>query len=87
MTIKASAQESTEQVAGKAREAVDKAEEYAREYASQADERVREAAARGRRRADDGLDRVSGYVRDNPLISMGIAFVVGALSSTLARRR
>ena len=84
MATKASGQD---QFADKAHEAVDKAGEYAREYASQADERVREAAAQGRRRADDGLDRVNSYVRENPLISIGIAFVVGALSSSLVRRR
>ena len=94
MVVKASGHETTDQVAGKAHEAVDraagtarKAEEYAREHASHADTRVREAAAVGRQRADDMLDRVNSYVRDNPLMSIGIAFVVGALYSSLTRRR
>lgn len=94
MAKKASGHETTDQVAGKAHEAVDKAaettgkaEEYAREHAAHADERVREAAAHGRQRADDVFDRVNGYVRDNPLMSIGIAFIAGALYSSLTRRR
>lgn len=94
MVTKASGHETTEQVAHKAHEAVDraaesagKAEEYARDHASQADERVREASAHGRQRADDLLDRVNSYVRENPLMSIGIAFVAGALYSSLSRRR
>ncbi|SEO48503.1 DUF883 family protein [Aquisalimonas asiatica] len=94
MATKASGHQTTDQVAGKAHEAVDKAaetagkaEEYAREQASHADERVRDAAAQGRQRADDVLDRVNTYVRENPLMSIGIAFVAGALYSSLTRRR
>ncbi len=94
MTMQSSGHETTNQVAGKVHEAVDrvaetagKAEEYTRQHASQADERVREAAAHGRERADDLLERMNGYVRDNPLMSIGIAFVAGALYSSLTRRR
>ena len=94
MTMQSSGHETTSQVAGKVHEAVDraaetagKAEEYTRQHASQADERVREAAAHGRERADDLLERMNGYVRDNPLMSIGIAFVAGALYSSLTRRR
>lgn len=94
MATKPSGRETTEQVADKAHEAVDKtaetagkAEEYARAHASHADERVREAAAHGRRRADDVLDRVNTYVGENPLMSVGIAFVAGVLYSSLSRRR
>lgn len=90
----ASEHETTDQFAGKAHEAVDraaqtarKAEEYAREHASQADERIREAAAHGRQRADDAVDRVNGYVRENPLISIGLAFLAGVIYSWLTRRR
>jgi ElaB/YqjD/DUF883 family membrane-anchored ribosome-binding protein len=94
MATQASGHETTDQVASKAHEAVDKtaetaakAEEYVREHASHADERVREAAAHGRQRADDVLERVTHYVRENPLMSIGIAFVAGALYSSLTRRR
>lgn len=94
MATTGSTHETTDQVAGKAHEAVDKAaetagsaEEYAREHAAHADEHVREAAAQGRQRADHMLDRVNSYVRENPLMSIGIAFIAGALYSSLTRRR
>lgn len=86
--------ETTDHVAGKAHEAVDraaqtagKAEEYARQQASHADERVREAAAQGRQRADDMLERMTHYVREKPLMSIGMAFITGVLYSALTRRR
>ena len=94
MAIKANGHETTDQVAGKAHEAVDKAaetaaraEEYAREHASQADESVRKAAAQGRQRTDEVLESVNSYVRDNPLMSIGLAFIAGALYSSLKHRR
>ncbi len=94
MAIKASEHETTDQVAGKAHEAVDraaqtagKAEEYAREHASSADERIREATTHGREKADDVLNRVNGYVRENPLISIGLAFIAGMLYTWLTGRR
>ncbi|MDR5893596.1 hypothetical protein QC820_12325 [Halomonas mongoliensis] len=94
MMMKSSDHETTDQVAGKAHEAVNKAAEtagkaegYAREHVAHADERVRGAAAQGRQRADDMLERVTDYVRDKPLISVGIAFVAGVLYTSLTRRR
>lgn len=94
MTTKASGHKTTDQVARKAHEAVDKAantagnaEEYTREHLSHADERVREAATHGRQKADDMLGRVNSYVSENPLISIGAAFLAGALYSSLKSRR
>ncbi|AMC99701.1 DUF883 family protein [Halomonas chromatireducens] len=94
MTMKTSGHETIDQVAGKAHEAVDraaetagKAEEYTREQASRAEEHIREATVHGRQRADDVLERVSAHVRENPLMSIGIAFIAGALYSSLRRRR
>ncbi|WP_254276710.1 YqjD family protein [Halomonas sp. 3H] len=92
--MKTGEHETTDRVAGKAHEAVDraaqtagKAEEYARQQASHADEHVRGAAAHGRQRADDTLERITGFVREKPLVSIGIAFVAGVLYSALTRRR
>lgn len=94
MASNAREHETTDQFAGKAHEAVDraaqgarKAEEYTREHASQADERIREAAAHGRRRTDDAVEQANSYVRENPLMSVGIAFIVGVLFSWLTRHR
>lgn len=90
---KAGEHEATD-LADKAHEAMDraaqtmgKAEEYARQQGSHADERVSEAAAHGRQRADNTLERVSCFVREKPLLSIGIAFVAGVLFSSLTRRR
>lgn len=94
MARNAGEHETTDQFVGKAHEAVDRAgetfgraEEYAREHVSQAEERAREAAAKGRRQADDAVDRANSYVRENPLMSIGIAFIVGVLFSWLTARR
>lgn len=94
MATKTTGHQTTDHVADKAHEAVDwaaetagKAEDRTREYASQTDERVREAASEGRQYADDMVGRVNGYVRENPLMSIGIAFLAGAIYSSLTRRR
>ena len=94
MATQKSGHETTDHVAGKAHNVVDKtaesagkAEEYTRQQASHADKRLREAAAHGRQRADGMLDRVNCYVSENPLTSIGIAFVAGALYASLKRRR
>ncbi len=94
MATQANEHDTTDQIAGKAHEAVNraaktagKAEEYAREHASHADQRVREIVVHGRHNTDDMLDRVNHYVREKPLMSVGIAFVAGVLYTTLMRRR
>lgn len=94
MATKTTGHQTTDQVAQKAHEAVDwaaetagKAEDQTRECASHAEERVREAASQGRERADALVGRVNGYVRKNPLISIGFAFLAGAIYSALTRRR
>lgn len=83
----------TDQVADKANEAAErmaesagKAKERTREHVSSADERVREAASQGRQHADDMIGSVNGYVRGNPLMSIGIAFIAGAVCASLTRR-
>lgn len=94
MLNRESGHDTTDKVAGKAHEAVDKAadgvgkaEEYARKHGAQAEEQVREAAAKGRKQADEALNYVTSYVRDNPVMSVGIAFVAGALYSSFKRNR
>lgn len=94
MAMKPDEHDTIDQVAGKAHEVVDraahtaaKAEEYTRQQVAHADERFREAAAHGRQRADDLLEHVTLYVREKPLMSIGLAFVAGILYSSLTRRR
>ncbi len=94
MATKTSDHKVSDQVADKAHETVDRvaeragrAEERVREQFSEADEKVREKARQGQERADDILNAVGTYVRENPLTAIGLAFVAGALYSSLTRRR
>lgn len=63
-----------------------KAEERIRDGAADAEARVREAGQKARERSDDTLQTISVFVRENPLISLGLAFAGGALLSALKRR-
>lgn len=72
MTRSATEHETTDQVVGKAHEALDNAAETL----GKAEEYTREHASQADER-----------VRENPLISIGIAFIVGVLFSWLTTRR
>jgi len=101
MSTKASAHQTTDYVEGKAHAAVNtagKASDYvegkahdavnrAAKSTGEAEEYTRAAATHGRKQAEAMFGSVNGYVRDNPLISIGIAFGVGVLLSSLRRRR
>ena len=94
METKTREHDATRQVASKAHEAIEraaktagKAEDYAREHISDAAEHIREATAKGREQAEEVQNRVNGYVRENPLLSLGIAFIFGVLYSWLTGRR
>lgn len=76
-----SAHESVDQVAKTA----GKAEERIRHEASEAQAHVREAGQKTRERTDDTLQSISGFVQDNPMISLGLAFAAGTLLSALKR--
>lgn len=76
------AHESVDQVARTA----GKAEACIRKEASGAEARVRDAGQKARKRSDDTLEAVSDYMRDNLLVSVGLAFAAGALLSFLRRR-
>lgn len=93
-TIKKQAHETTDQVAEKIHDVVDKAaagiadtEERLREGAANAAEKVREGAHYAQVRSADLAQAVSGYVRDNPLVALGVAFLAGSIISSLTRRR
>lgn len=86
--------DTTDRVAAKAHEAVNKAattagkaEEYTREHVASAEESVRKAAGKGRDKAEDVVGRVNSYVHENPLLSIGIAFLAGSLYTSMKRRR
>lgn len=79
--ISESAHESVDQVAKTA----GKAEERIRHEASEAQAHVREAGHKTRERTDDTLQSISGFVQDNPMISLGLAFAAGTLLSAMKR--
>lgn len=83
----------TDRLSERAHESVDqiaktagKAEERVRHEAADADARVRDAGQKVKERSGETLQSVSGFVRDNPLTSLGIAFAAGTLLSALRRR-
>lgn len=83
----------TDHLSERAHESVDqiakssgKAEERIRREAAGAETRVREAGKKTKERSDDTLQSISGFVQDNPLISLGIAFAAGTLLSASRRK-
>lgn len=63
-----------------------KAEEHIRHNAADAEAYVKDAGHKAKKCSDKTLDSVSSYVRDNPLICLGLAFAAGSLLSALKRR-
>lgn len=83
----------TDQAAAAAHDTIDRAADVG----NQAEQSVRSAAARHARQlqdharemreiADDKVERMRSYAKDNPLTTVGIAFAVGAIVSALIRR-
>ena len=63
------------------------AEERLRKEAAEAADRLREGKEYAQSRSEELLGNVSGYVRENPLTALGLAFAAGSLFSALTRRR
>lgn len=83
----------TEHLARKAHETVDRvaeksagAEAELRERADQGAEKLRETEERARKAAEESAEKFSGYIRENPMTSAGIAFVAGVFISSMLRR-
>ena len=73
----------TDKVADKAHEAVDKASDAV----GKAEERIRGSAENAQVRSEDLVRRVTDYVHENPLTSLGLAFAAGVIFSSMNRRR
>lgn len=56
------------------------------EFASEVEERLSEAGEKVRKQSDETLHTVDAFVRENPWISLGLAFAAGTLLSALKRR-
>ncbi|MFO8003372.1 hypothetical protein [Thioalkalivibrio sp.] len=83
----------TDRLSDRAHETVDqaargaaKAEERIRREAGNAQEKAKETAAKAKEHSDEALQSISGFVRENPLLSLGLAFAAGTLLSALRRR-
>lgn len=97
MSIKKPAEQAhgtVDQVADKLHDVVDKvaeglgtAEERVRREARQAAEKAREGQEFARTQGAEMVGKVTDYVRENPLTSLGIAFIAGSIFSALSRRR
>ena len=83
----------TDRLSERAHESVDqvaktagKAEERIRHGAAGAEARVRDAGQKIKEHSDETLHSVNVFVRDNPLLSLGLAFAAGSLLFALRRR-
>ena len=88
------AHSTVDQVAGRVHEAVDKkaeglssAEERLREEARDAAGKFREGKDFTCSQGEELISKVSDYVRENPLTTLGLAFLAGSICSALNRRR
>ena len=62
-----------------------RAEERIRHDAAEVKQNVREASHKAREKTDESLHAITVFVRDNPLVSLGLAFGAGTLLSALRR--
>lgn len=83
----------TDHLSERAHESVDriaktagKGEERIRNKAADAEAYVKDAGQKAKERSNEALQSISVFVRDNPLISLGLAFAAGTLLSALKRR-
>lgn len=63
-----------------------KVEERIRQRAADGEAQVRDAGQKVQELSDETLNSVSVFVRDSPLIALGIAFAAGTLISALIRQ-
>lgn len=94
MTIKEQAHDTTTHLAEKMHSAIDKtaesvaqAEERLRKGAAQAAETMHKGSHCAQEKTQETICAIAGYVRENPLLSLGIAFAAGSLIASLTRRR
>ncbi len=94
MTIKDQAHDTTSHLAEKLHSAIDKTaegvahtEERIRKSAAQAAEKMQQGSHCAQKKTQETICAIAGYVRENPLLSLGIAFAAGSLISSLTRRR
>jgi ElaB/YqjD/DUF883 family membrane-anchored ribosome-binding protein len=87
-------QDAIDGAAARAHETVDRISEGAkradrkiRSQAQRAEERMEEALADVREHSEELASSVSQFVKDNPMLSVGLAMAAGALLNTIFRSR
>ena len=83
----------TDRIASMARDALDRvtpkanrAEREVRDAATKSTEGIKHLQEQAVDAAEEGLRQTRSYIANNPLTTVGIAFAVGVLVSTLIRR-
>jgi ElaB/YqjD/DUF883 family membrane-anchored ribosome-binding protein len=83
----------TDRLSERAHESVDriartagKGEERIRHEAADAKAHLKEAGEKAREHSEETLHTVNAFVRDNPLLSLGLAFAAGTLLSAFTRK-
>lgn len=94
MAITEQAHDTTDNLAEKMHRAIDKtaenvahAEECLRKGAAHTADKINQGSHCAQVKTEEVISTVTSYVRDNPLLSLGIAFVAGSLISSITRRR
>jgi ElaB/YqjD/DUF883 family membrane-anchored ribosome-binding protein len=84
----------TEKASETAHEVIDSAAERARrierevrDRAAEAGEKIDESTAAARAHVDRSLSEFETYVREKPMIAVGVAFTAGALAAAILSRR
>lgn len=83
----------TDRLSERAHESVDriaktagKGEEKIRHEAADIEARVKEAGQKAKKHSDETLRAINVFVRENPLVSIGLAFAAGTVLSVFTRR-
>lgn len=64
----------------------DSAEQRTRQMAHDAADRVREGAHQARVKSEEMAGSVKQYIRENPMMALGVAFAAGTIVASLGRR-
>lgn len=93
LTSSTLSQDDTRRTGDRMHEAVDRAtdvaaqaEQRARQMAEEARSKVRQGADKARIKSEQMAASLQGYIRENPMMALGIAFAAGTVIASLGRR-
>lgn len=70
----------------RASETAAQAEQRARQVADEARHKVRQGAQQARQKSEEMSASLQRYIRDNPMMALGVAFAAGTVIASLGRR-